>query len=115
MTLVSTPSPKLQAGLINPTGSTISSRILAPENFVRQEVPKLSFAHYLRYFPLKPHGTSVMLFDGRKKYNQNVHVAILDIDVGKRDLQQCADAVMRLRAEYLWSQKRYDDIHFNFV
>jgi len=44
-----------------------------------------------------------------------VHYAVLDIDVGDRDLQQCADAVMRVRAEYLYQNKMYEQIHFNFL
>ena len=55
------------------------------------------------------------MYNGEPKYDQGVHFAIIKIDVGKRDLQQCADAVMRLRAEYLYSQKQYSKIHFNFL
>lgn len=86
----------------------------SPPNATRLAVDSSSFAHYLRSFPLKA-SDSVYLFDGRPKYRQDVQAAVLDIDVGTRDLQQCADAVMRLRAEYLWKQKAYSKIAFHFV
>jgi hypothetical protein len=53
-----------------------------------------------------------LLYNGQKKTNQNAHAAVVDIDVGNRDLQQCADAVMRLWAEYLWSNKRQEEVCF---
>jgi hypothetical protein len=54
-----------------------------------------------------------MLHNGQPKSNQSTHEAVLDLDTGREDLQQCADAVIRLRAEYLFSQGRYDEIRFN--
>jgi hypothetical protein len=49
------------------------------------------------------------------KPNFWVYKAVVDIDVGERDLQQCADAVMRLKAEYLYKSNQFDKIHFNFT
>jgi hypothetical protein len=74
-----------------------------------------SFGAYLRQLPLKPAGAPVHLYDGTRKHRQDVHAAVVDLSVGKRDLQQCADAVMRLRAEHLFAQGRLDDIHFHFT
>jgi hypothetical protein len=58
---------------------------------------------------------SVRLHDGSRKLNQLAHHLVIDIDTGQRDLQQCADAVMRLRAEYLFARGCHDAIAFDFT
>ena len=55
------------------------------------------------------------LYNGRLKANQRAHHRVLAIDVGDQDLQQCADAIIRLRAEFLFSRKAYERIAFNFT
>ncbi len=89
--------------------------IPVPSGYERINIKKNSFGEYLRNLPLKQGDNIVYLFNGQKKGYQGSQYAIVDIDVGKRDLQQCADAVMRLRGEYLYSHKRYSEIHFNFL
>lgn len=90
---------------------SIQERFPPPNGFQRINFPQDSFAAYLQNFPLKPKGSSVSLYDGRIKTNQ-VHVAVLDFPLLREDLIQCADAVMKLRAEYFYSRKQYDQIHF---
>lgn len=100
---------------INPAGTHVSDRIRVPAGYERVPDAPNSFAAYLGGLKLKPDGTPVRLFNGQLKARQDVHCAVVDVPVGKQDLQQCADAVMRLRGEYLFRQKRYVDIHFNFL
>jgi hypothetical protein len=100
--------------LVNPEGITVEDRIMVPEGFERISVQQGSFAEYLRNLPLKPHGSRVMYYDGRVK-ERDVHQAVVEMDIGDRDLQQCADAVIRLRAEYLYRTGQYEKIHFNFT
>ncbi|OGF67543.1 MAG: hypothetical protein A2Y62_15720 [Candidatus Fischerbacteria bacterium RBG_13_37_8] len=92
-----------------------AKRIEVPEGYERVAVSASTFAEWLRNLPLKENNPPVYLYNGNKKYNQEAHFAVINIDVGTTNLQQCADAVMRLRAEYLYSQQKYDDIHFNFT
>jgi hypothetical protein len=102
------------ATFINPEGQTIKTRFLAPAGFSRNSLPENSYADYLQNLPLHPHGAKVHYYNGAEKYN-DVYEAVVNIDVGKRDLQQCADAIMRLRAEHFYAQRDYERIHFNFV
>ena len=95
--------------------ATIASEIPPPEGYERIAAEAGSFAHWLRYLPLKRKGAPVHLYNGKEKPRQDAHVAVVDIDIGTQNLQQCADAIIRLRAEYLYSRGRYASIHFNFT
>ena len=101
--------------IIDTNGQILETRILPPAGFQRTFAETNSFAGYLRNLPLKPHNSEVKLYNGKTKPNYNVYDAVIDLEIGKRDLHQCADAIMRLRAEYLWTQQQYDKIHFNFT
>lgn len=93
----------------------LKTRLSPPRGFERVAAEPGSFADWLRHLPLKKKGASVHLYNGMPKFNQLAHAAIIDIDVGKRDLQQCADAIMRLRAEYLYAKRSYQHIAFNYT
>ena len=101
--------------IIKPKGNTLATRFQPPKGFERTKTTDNSFAHYLRNLPLKPAGAEVKYYSGIVKPNTDIYEAVIDLPIGKKDLHQCADAVMRLRAEYLWEQKKYDQIHFNFT
>lgn len=92
---------------------TLAQRFAPPPGFARVPASPASFQEWLRGLPMKPAGAPVLLHTGARKWRQDVHLAVVDIDVGPRDLQQCADAVMRLRAEWLYAQGRKDEIAFN--
>jgi hypothetical protein len=98
----------------NTVGNTIGTRFKTPKGYTRTFSDSLAFGSYLRNVELQAIGSEVHLFNGEVKSNK-IHAGILKFDVGTKDLQQCADACMRLRAEYLYSQKRYTEIQFSFT
>lgn len=101
--------------LIHVQGATIKTRFLTPEGYERQKYPEESFQEFLRNYPLQPHGTLVKYYNGRSKPGYHIYHAVFDQEIGDKDLHQCADAIIRLRAEYLYQNNRIEDIHFNLT
>lgn len=102
------------AWLTSTSNETVAD-IRPPVKARRIDVARGSFAEWLRYLPLKKPGVPVMLFNGEQKRNQDAHIRVVDMPVGSRDLQQCADALIRLRSEYLFSRGEFSRIRFSFT
>ncbi len=83
------------------------------EGYTR-ESNQTEFGNWIANITLKKDNT-VYLFDGRVKPYQDGAYAVLDISVPDKDVQQCADALMRIRAEYLFSKKDYEGLQFKSV
>lgn len=101
--------------LVNKDSLTIQSRVNIPKGFKRVEYAKGSFQEYLRNYELKPFGSKIINYDDSQYFWQSGHVGVLEIPVPKNGLQQCADALIRVRSEYLWDNNRKDEIGFNFT
>ncbi|MGC4079508.1 MAG: DUF4846 domain-containing protein [Rubrivivax sp.] len=86
-------------------------RFEPPRGFTRVDTEEGSFGAFLRTLPLLPAGTKVVDYRGAPLYNDGRHpnvAAIVDIDVGDKDLQQCADAVIRMHAEWRYGRGERD-------
>lgn len=101
--------------IIDESKSTIITRFTPPKGYFWEKNPTGSFSEFMVNFPLHPKNFPVRDFNEVPITRQYNHVAILKIDVGDKDLQQCADAWIRLYSEYLWAQKRFDEIGFEFT
>jgi len=101
--------------LINKDSLTIASRVNSPEGYKRVSYAKGSFEDYLRNYKLKSFESKIINYDDTNYFWQGGHIGILDIPVPKNGLQQCADALIRVRSEYLWDSNRKDEIGFNFT
>ncbi len=100
---------------INYDGANINDRYNTPEGFERVVVQEGSFAEYLRFKKLKPYGTKVTYYNGRVKSPKGVYDSVYDYQIDNKNLHQAADAIMYLRADYLFNNRLYNDISFSFV
>lgn len=100
---------------INESENTVKKRFSPPKDFVWIEEKPDSFGYFIENFKLKNLGSPILKYDGTEISTQNLHDAVFDIDTGTKDLQQCADAIIRLRAEYFYKTKNFGEIKFHFT
>ncbi|HAK57757.1 MAG TPA: hypothetical protein DCP06_02120 [Lachnospiraceae bacterium] len=101
--------------LVHASGGTLETRIAVPEGFTRTEEKAGSLGVFLREYKLKKDGAPVLLYNKEKKANQQAHVAVFKLPLENEDLQQCADSVMRVYAEYFRSVDKYSRIEFSLT
>jgi hypothetical protein len=98
------------AASVAPAADALEQRFEAPAGFTRVELAPGTFGAWLRRLPLARAGTSVLSFRGDvilPADHENL-AAVVALDVGARDLQQCADSIIRLHGEWLYAQGRRD-------
>ena len=113
---------------VNPDGDDIRTRFVNEDtNYVRPY--NTDYAQWLLNRKLFPFDHKVRYYNGEEKQNSNGRNNIISVGVLKydlvgtfsknkerpADLQQCADACIRLWAEYLWEHKMYDKNAPGFV
>jgi len=106
---------KKNEAIINPDGMTLMTRINTPSGYMRTEVTDESLGEFVRNYQVKEDGAKVLIYDGTEKENQDAHVAVFTLPLEARDLQHCADSVMRMYAEYYLSTKQYEKIGFHLT
>ncbi|MBI4952677.1 MAG: hypothetical protein HY908_11635, partial [Myxococcales bacterium] len=91
---------------VPPAVDTVVGRFAPPAGFERVPLETGSFGAWLRALPLAAAGTPVVSFDGTTLHAASDPriAAVAALDVGKADLQQCADAIMRLWGEWSWAR-----------
>jgi hypothetical protein len=102
-----------QAAQVRPLEAAFSP----PPGYTRVAVESGTFGAWLRGLPLRPEGTPVRDFRGGQILagDDPRLAAVAELDVGTANLQQCADSIIRLHAEWLWASGQKQRIAYRFT
>lgn len=90
-------------------------RFPPPAGATRVEASQGTWAQWLRHLPLRPSGTPVVSVSGSTIWHSDSRHVGAVVDMDERKNQECADVILRLRAEYLRWAGREDEIVFNLT
>lgn len=114
------PTPEVVLDVIIPTEKTIKTRFNPPAGYTRTSLMQGTFGEYLRNFELRDYTTKPLAYDTTTKTQVSndslpaVSVFALDL-INKTNLQGASNSLIRLYAEYLYGQNRFNDIAFNLL
>ncbi len=96
---------------------SLEETFVPPEGYTRVPLEAGSFGAWLRGLPLRPEGTPVLDFQGRPVLAASDArlAAVAELDVGTANLQQCADSILRLHAEWRWASGHPERIAYRFT
>lgn len=96
-----------------PASTALTTRYPVPAGYARVEVGERSFAAWLRGLPVRIDRRAVFTYRGSRTGGDSA--GVIALDVGEKDLQQCADTLLRLHGEWLWSIGRSGEIAYHFT
>ena len=105
--------PWLAAMDDRPETRPLSSTIATPDGWTRTGAEAGTLAMWLRQLPVRTDRSTVLAYDGRTIAAPAA--AVIAMDVGRSDLQQCADTAIRLLSEYQWVGGRADELSWTFT
>jgi len=91
----------------------LDARFPPPAGYTRVAAGEDTFAAFLRGLPIRTDRKTVLSHTGRRLSSPSA--AVIAMDVGARNLQQCADTIIRLHAEYLWSAGQRAHLAYHFT
>lgn len=96
-----------------PPVQPLEERFAVPPGHVRVPLEAGSFGAWLRGLPIRLDRTGVRSYLGEEITAPAA--AVVALDLGRGDLQQCADTILRLHAEYLWASGRADGAAYHLT
>ncbi len=95
--------------IIHPKELKIFTKFETPHDYKRLQNIN-NFGKWLNNIALKNNNVPVYTYEGHIKTNPNVYVGVLDLQQPKKNLQFNSNALLRLRAEYLFRTKNYEKL-----
>ena len=103
------------AGAMEGTTETVTTEEATTEERVNTSGVTYNIEEFMRSLPVRSKDAKVKLYTKEEKEKQDSHIAIFNLPVDSRNLQQRGSSMMRLYAEYYWTNHDYDNMQYHLL